>query len=233
METKMKLLILLISLSVLTPLAFAHDVQPEGIINLQATASMEIETDTMLATVAVEAENYDPAVLAKKINEQMSWAMATAKPFSDIKVKGGQYTTHQIYNKRIFKAWRGTQTITLESKNTAELGKLIGLLQKKLLIKSLRYHVSKEKVQAVNKTLIKQAISNFREQALVITKEFGKNKYVINQVNVNANNRHQPVYRARSYMKADAMMAESAPANLQQNSSNIQVNVNGSIRIIK
>jgi len=229
----MKQLILLISLSLLTTLALAHDVKPEGIINLQASASMEVETDTMQATVAVEAENYDPAVLAKRINEKMTWALDTAKPFTAVKVKGGQYTTHQIYNKRIFKAWRGTQTITLESKNTEELGKLIGLLQKKLLIKSLRYQVSKEKIQAVNKILIKQAISNFKEQALVITKEFDKNKYIIHQVNVNANNRHQPVYRARSHMKADMMMSESAPANLQQNSSNIQVNVNGSIRIIK
>lgn len=229
----MKQLILAISLSLSCPLTFAHDVQPDGIINLQASASMEVETDTMQATIAVEAENYDPAILAKKINEKMSWAIKTAKPFTDVKVKGGQYTTHQLYNKRIFKAWRGTQTVTLESKNSAELGKLIGLLQKKLLIKSLRYHVSKERIQAVNKMLVKQAISNFKEQAQVITKEFDKNKYDIHQINVNANNRHRPVYYAQSRKMDGAMMAESAPANLQQNTSNIQVNVNGSIRITK
>ena len=227
-----KLILLFILCFLLTPV-LAHETKLEGIVNLQASASIEIETDTMQATIAVEAENYDPAILAKNINEKMAWALTTSKPYKDVKVKGGQYTSHQLYNKRIFKAWRGTQTITLESKNSAQLGKLIGLLQKKLLIKSLRYHVSKEKRQLVNKELTKQAIKNFNEQAQLITKGFNKNKYVIHQININSNHQQRPVYYAKSRMMADSMMAESAPANLQQNTSNIQVNINGSIRLIK
>ncbi|PHS71982.1 MAG: hypothetical protein COB22_06090 [Cycloclasticus sp.] len=229
----MKTLILLISLSFFLTPAFAHETQLEGIVNLQASANIEIETDTMQATIAVEAENYDPAILAKKINEKMAWALKISKPFKDVNVKGGQYTSHQLYNKRIFKAWRGTQSITLESKNTEQLGQLIGILQKKLLVKSLRYHVSKEKLQAVNKALTIRAIENFKEQAKLITKGFDKNKYVIHQIHVNTNNQHRPVYYAKSRIMADSMMAKSAPANLQQNTSNIQVNINGSIRLIK
>jgi predicted secreted protein len=225
--------ILLISLSFLVMPALAHETQLEGIVNLQSSASAEVETDTMIANIAVEAENYDPALLAKKINEQMAWALKTAKPYKDVKVKGGQYTSHQLYNKRIFKAWRGTQSITLESKDIAQLGELIGLLQKKLLIKSLRYKVSKEKLLTVNKTLTKQAIENFKEQAQLIAKGFNKNKYVIHQIHVNTNNQHRPIYHTKSRMMSNNMMAESAPANLQQNTSNIQVNINGSIRLIK
>jgi len=229
---KMNKWILLLSLWGITHSAFAHEVQLEGIVNLQATASIEVETDTMHATVAVEAENYDPAVLAEQINKKMSWALKTAEPFKSVKVKGGQYTSHQLYTKRIFKAWRGTQTITLESKNSTQLGKLIGLLQKKLLIKSLRYQVSKEKSEIAKQLLTKQAIAQFKAQAKTITKEFDKNKYVIHQININSNNQHRPVYYAKSRMLSSAMSDESAPANLQQNSSIIQVNINGSIRII-
>jgi predicted secreted protein len=226
--------IVALGLSLLLSPAFAHEVQLEGIVNLQASASIEVETDTMQAVISVEAENFDPAVLAKNINKKMAWAIKTAKPFKHVKVKGGQYTSHQIYNKRIFKAWRGSQTITLKSKNIAQLGKLIGLLQKKLLIKSLRYHVSKEKAAAAKKDLIKQAIANFKQQAQTITQEFNKNRYVIHQINVNTNNHFRPVHYAKSRMLASTpMMAESAPANLQQNTSNIQVNINGSIRLVK
>ncbi len=211
----------------------AHEVQPEGLVNLQATASLEVETDTMQAIIAVEAENHDPGILAQQINEKMAWALDLTKKYNDVKVKGGQYTSHQIYNKRIFKAWRGRQTITLESKNSAALGELIGKLQKKLLVKSLNYHVSKEKLDGINKRLIKQAIENFKEQALVITKEFGKNKYVLHHINVNQNNPQRPIYYAKSRMTADSTMIETAPANLQQNTSNIQVNISGTIRLIK
>jgi len=225
---------LLLGLSFLINSAFAREAAAEGIVNLQASASMEVETDTMQAVISVEAENYDPSVLAKSINEKMGWALKAAKPFKDVKVKGGQYTSHQLYNKRIFRAWRGSQTITLESKNSAQLGQLIGVLQEKLLIKSLRYHVSKEKRETVKKALLKKAIKNFKDQALVVTQGFDKNKYVIHQININTNNQHRPIHYARSrMMAADSMMAKSAPANLQQNTSNIQVNINGSIRLIK
>jgi len=225
--------ILLLSLSLLINPAFAHENPPEGIVNLQASASMEVETDTMQAVISVEAENYDPSALAKNINEKMAWALKAAKQFKDVKVKGGQYTSHQLYNKRIFRAWRGSQTITLKSKNSAQLGKLIGVLQEKLLIKSLRYHVSKEKRDAVNKKLVKLAIKNFKEQALVVTQGFDKNKYVIHQISINTNNQQRPVYYAKSRMMGGNSMEASAPANLQQNSSNIKVNINGSIRLIK
>jgi len=213
--------------------ALAHEVQPDGIVNLQASASLEVETDTMQAIIAVEAENHDPAVLAQQINKKMAWALDSAKKYSKVKVKGGQYTSHQIYNKRIFKAWRGSQTITLESKNSAALGELIGKLQKKLLVKSLSYHVSKKKLEGINKKLIKQAIENFKDQALVITSGFGKNKYVIRHINVNKNNPQRPIYYAKSRMMANSPMIESTPANLQQNTSNVQINISGTIRLIK
>ena len=66
----------------------------------------------------------------------------------------------------------------------------------------------------------------------MITAEFDKGQYVIHQINVNTNNQHRPIYHAQSRMMADSAMAESKSANLQQNSSTIQVNVNGSIRLI-
>lgn len=227
-------LLLILGLSFLFSPAIAHEPALEGIVNIQASASQEVETDTMQATISVEAENHEPAALAEAINEKMAWALKTAKPFKAVKVKGGQYSSHQIYNKRIFKAWRGTQTITLESKNSATLGQLIGLLQKELLIKSLHYHVSKEKHRHIKKQLVNQAIANFKEQAALITKGFDKDKYVIHNININSNTPRPPVYYAKSrMMSADSMMEKSAPANLQQNTANIQVNINGSIRLVK
>jgi len=215
----------------LTP-ALAHDSKPEGLVSLQASASIELETDTMLATIAVEAENYDPALLATSINKKMAWALETAKPFKHVKVKGGQYSSHQIYNKHVFKAWRGSQRITLESTNSAELGQLIGLLQQQLLVKSIRYQVSKEKVNSVKKDLLTQAINNFKQQATLISQQFNKSSYRIHAINISSNNQQRPIHYASSRMMSDSAMSKSAPANLQQNSRNIQLNINGSIRLI-
>lgn len=228
----MKKWIVLLSLSLFLIPALAHDQQPSGLVTLQASASIELDTDTMIATVAVEAENHDPAILAKTMNKKMAWALATAKPFKRIKVKGGQYSSHQLYNKRIFKAWRGTQRIVLESKNSAELGQLIGLLQKKLLVKSIQYQVSKEKVAHVKKGLLKQAINKFKQQASLISQQFDKSTYQIHAININSNSPQRPIHYAASRMMSDSSMSKSAPAQLQQTTSSISVNINGSIRLI-
>ena len=215
----------------LTP-AIAHDSKPEGLVSLQASASIELETDTMFATIAVEAENYDPAALAKSINKKMAWALETAEAFKHVKVKGGQYSSHQIYNKHIFKAWRGSQRITLESTNSTELGQLIGLLQKQLLVKSISYQVSKEKVNSVKDRLLTQAITRFKQKATLVSEQFNKSSYRIHAININSNNPQRPVHYASSRMMGDSAMSKSAPANLQQNSRNIQLNINGTIRLI-
>lgn len=224
--------IILLSLSFFLTPSLAHDQQPSGLVTLQASASLELDTDTMIATVAVEAENHDPALLAKTMNKKMAWALATAKPFKRIKVKGGQYSSHQLYNKRIFKAWHGTQRIVLESKNSAELGQLIGLLQKKLLVKSIQYQVSKEKVAQVKKGLLKQAINKFKQQASLISQQFDKSTYQIHAININSNSPQRPIHYAASRMMSDSAMSKSAPAQLQQTTSSISVNINGSIKLV-
>ncbi len=224
--------IILLSLSFFLTPALAHDQQPSGLVTLQASASVELDTDTMIATVAVEAENHDPALLAKTMNKKMTWALETAKPFKRIKVKGGQYSSHQLYNKRIFKAWRGTQRIVLESKNSAELGQLIGLLQKKLLVKSIQYRVSKEKVAQVKKGLLKQAINKFKQQASLISQQFDKSTYQIHAININSNSPQRPIHYAASRMMSDSAMSKSSPAQLQQTTSSISVNINGSIKLV-
>ncbi len=228
----MKKWIILLSLSLFLTPTLAHDSKPKGLVTLQASASIELDTDTMIATVAVEAENHDPALLAKTINKKMAWALATAKPFKHVTVKGGQYSSHQLYNKRVFKAWRGTQRIVLESKNSAELGQLIGILQEKLLVKSIQYRVSKEKIEQVKKGLLKQAIKKFKQQASLISQQFNKSTYRIHAINISSSNPQRPIHYAASRMMADAPMSKSAPAQLQQTTSNIHVNINGSIRLV-
>lgn len=236
MENNMKKLVLGCSLLVcfISPL-WAHDIPTvvEGLVNIQASANAEVETDTMMATVSIEAENYNPVTLAKNINEKMAWAIATSKKFNNVKVKGGQYSTHQLYNKLIFKAWRGRQTITLESKDTVQLGELIGLLQKKLLIKSLHYKVSTERLEMLKTDLMKQAIAKFRARADIVVQGFEAKQYVIKQININTNDHRRPVYRAQMMREDVAMKSKSAPATIQQSTSNINVNINGRIRIIK
>ena len=213
--------------------AHAHENQPDGLVNLQAVANIELETDTIVAVMAVDAEHKQPAELAEQINTTIAWALNKATTFKSVQVKGGLYSAHQLYDKNILRAWRGSQQLVLESKNSVELGQLIGLLQTKLLVKSLRYIISKEKIAKVKTALIQQAIEQFKQQALVITKSLEHTQYVIHQINIDSNANQPPVRFAQARLLSNAQTLETASANLQTSTSDIQITVSGSIRLIK
>ncbi|MBQ0723833.1 MAG: SIMPL domain-containing protein [Cycloclasticus sp.] len=211
----------------------AHETQPDGLVNLQSNVSITLETDTTIAVMAVEAEHKQPAQLAEQINTTMAWALDAAKKFKSIDVKGGQYSAHQMYDKNVVRSWRGSQQLVLESKNSVELGQLIGLLQTKLLLKSLRYIVSNEKRKKVKTGLIQQAIEQFKQQARVITKSLDHTQYAIHQINIDSNASQPPVHFAQARLLNNAQAVETASANLQPSTSDIQITVSGSIRLIK
>lgn len=211
----------------------AHEIQADGLVNLQSVVSISLETDTTIAVLAVEAEHKEPAQLAEQINTTMAWALDTTKKFKSIDVKGGQYSAHQMYDKSVLRSWRGSQQLVLESKNSAELGQLIGLLQKKLLLKSLRYIISNEKREKVKTGLIQQTIEQFKQQARVITKSLDHTQYAIHQINIDSNASQPPVHFAQARLLNSTEAFETTNANLQPSTSDIQITVSGSIRLIK
>ena len=98
-------------------------------VHLQSQQSESVSNDTMHVTLGTHAEQRDPASLARKINEDMEWALAKAKQVKGVKVSTGSYQTWPITNKKVTTGWRGQQNLELESKDTGSLARLAGELQ--------------------------------------------------------------------------------------------------------
>jgi predicted secreted protein len=91
---------LLASLLIVPPAAAQNiNLLPEGqtLITLSVTERVQVEQDTLIATLRVERDNRDATALQSAINAAMAEALETAEGDEAVKVSTGYYSVYQ-YN---------------------------------------------------------------------------------------------------------------------------------------
>ncbi|NOR40916.1 MAG: DUF541 domain-containing protein [Gammaproteobacteria bacterium] len=197
-------------------------------VRLQSQQSESVSNDTMHVTLGTHAEQRDPASLARKINEDMEWALSKAKQVKGVKVSTGSYRTWPITNKKVTTGWRGQQDLVLESKDSGSLARLAGELQDKLQIKSMNFTVSDEKRMAVENRLIEAALNAFKDRARIVGDNLQANGYRIVEINIGTSGQAPPV----RHMSSMAMASEASnTVAVEGGESDIQVTVRGTIEL--
>jgi predicted secreted protein len=197
-------------------------------VNLQSQQTESVSNDTMHVTLGTHAEQRDPASLARKINEDMEWALAKAKQVKGVKVSTGSYQTWPITNKKVTTGWRGQQSLVLESKDTGSLARLAGELQDRLQIKSMNFTVSDEKRMAVENRLIEAALNAFKDRARIVGDNLKADGYRIVDINIGTSGQAPPV--RHTPRMAMAMEANNTVA-VEGGESDVQVTVDGTIEL--
>jgi len=197
-------------------------------VHLQSQQSEAVSNDTMHVTLGTHAEQRDPASLARKINEDMEWALSKAKQVKGVKVSTGSYQTWPITNKKVTTGWRGQQSLELESKDTESLARLAGELQDRLQIKSMNFTVSDEKRMAVENRLMEGALNAFKDRARIVGDNLQANGYRIVDITIGTSGQTpHVVYKPRMAMAMEA----SAPVAVEGGESDIRVTVDGTIEL--
>ena len=89
--------------------AFAEDNKTRGtLIDFSAQAQRSAPNDLGNATLYFEADGEKPGELARRVNQVIANALATAKSATEVKVKTGSSNTYPIYakNSRSIESWR-------------------------------------------------------------------------------------------------------------------------------
>lgn len=215
-------LLLALTLLVILPLPAMAQIQdpilamPDGqvILNISATERREVEQDLLIANLAYVATNADARALQNEINEVMAEALKTARKVSDVKINTGSYQVHERHKPRTKeKEWRGQQSITLKSKDSEKLLKLVAKLQDlKLNMNGLNYTLSPETAIEIQDALMEDALKQLQRRANRAAKALGKSTAELRDVRVNGGGvPHQPRHYARGNMMA-MDVAESAMA---------------------
>jgi predicted secreted protein len=170
---------LLVSLLGLLPLSAAA-AEPEPapsrgtVLHLSEPAEREVPRDRLRAVLRVEGEDSDAKRLQSEINRRMAAAVARAKAVPDIAVATGGYFVQQERAQNQPPRWRGSESLTLTTRDAAPLLDLVGVLQQDgLTISALAYELTPEAARSVQDDLTSAAIARLRQRAERIAGELG------------------------------------------------------------
>ena len=208
----------------------AHDHEKRyNQISLDASASVEVENDTMVVSLFVQQEGSKASELSNQVNSKINWALEQLKSHQNIKVETESYSTSPVYKKSQIVAWRVRQSIRLESKDMALMSEVIGELQAKLKLDSISFDVSREKRELQTELLIDQALSAYSARAKQIANNLNHDRYKIVNMHVSTS----AIAPRHSYRSAGVMMAEAARVapEFSGGESTLTVRVNGTIEL--
>ncbi len=201
-------------------------------IDFQTEVEKEIANDLLFATLSVELNNKNPALLAKDLTTITNDALKMGAHFKGVKLTSGNQQTYPIYNdKNRLEGWRGRAEIKVESKDFKAAGELISQLQGKLQLNNLNFSVAPETRRELENQLITEAVAAFRARADKIKGAWGAKAYKLVHMNLGTtnNNQPQPMYMMRT---AKVEMASDAPAaDYSAGESRLNVQVSGSIEL--
>ena len=211
--------------------AYAHEeVKSYNQISLEASASAEVENDTMIVSLYVQEEGSKAVALSNRVNKKINWALEKLKQYKNIKVETQSYSTNPVYNKNQVIAWRVKQSIQLESKDMSLMSEVLGELQQQLKLNGISFDISRDTREQQIQILIDQALTAYNKRATQIANKLQHDGYKIVSMKVSTAASASP-YR---YRVASAMMAEAAPAvapDIAKGDQSLSVRVNGTIEL--
>lgn len=192
---------------------------PEGqtLITLTVTERMRVGQDTLTADLRIEVDDRDPAVVQNRINTAMGDALAVAGGHDEVSVATGHYGIYQ-YNRnpsgnRADEMWRGSQSITLESTDAAQVLALAGELQAKgFLMNQLSYSLSTERADEVRDSLMEAALTRAQQKAERAGRALGKTQVELATVEIDARaDGYSPPVMMRAMADTAGSMEMAAP----------------------
>ena len=206
-------------------------VQRSGIVvDLNAEASRLAPNDLARAQAFIEFDDGTPSALAKKVNTVIQSALATARPYSSVKVRSGNTSTYPVYGKngRTIERWRMRSELLLESKDQSALSELLGKLQAQMAVGQLTLEPSEETARTTENAAIADGIAAFNARAKIVAESLGSSWRILH-MNVNHTSGMPP---PRPMMRGKMAMAEAvADMPMEAGESRVTVSISGQIEI--
>ena len=198
---------------------------PEGstIINFSASERRTMPQDLLMASLRIEVDDKnDPVAVQKKINEAMKKALDVTKGESAFKVSTGAYSVYKYDNpiivnrqtgeQKLEPVWRGSQTIDIESKNSAKLLEAVGKIQNMgFAMNNLAYTLSQDVMEKTRDELMVEALKKLQAKAKIVAQTLGKSSVELVDVNVDTGGPVMPMYKTMMARGEMAMAADAAP----------------------
>ena len=206
---------------------------PQNLVQLAASASVEVQQDLLTLNMNATREGPDAATVQSQLRQALEAALAEAKKAAQpgqLDVRTGNFSLYPRYGRDgKISVWQGTTELVLEGRDFARIGATAGKIQT-LTMGGINFGLSREQRAKVESEAQGAAIERFKSKAADIAKGFGFAGYSLREVSVSANDQGF-VPRPRT-IAMDAKVASSeAPVPLEAGRATVVVTVSGSVQL--
>ncbi|WP_280155736.1 SIMPL domain-containing protein [Piscinibacter sp. XHJ-5] len=207
---------------------------PTGVVNLSATASVEVTKDLMSVTLSTTRDGPDAnavqTALKQALDAALTEARRAAKP-GQVDVQTGNFSLYPRYtNKGVMAGWQGSAELLVEGRDMPAIAQLVGRINS-LTIQRVAYGLSRELRERSEAEVTAQAIARYRAKAAEYATHFGYSGYTLREVSVNAS---EPPVGPIPMMRAQAMaMKEDAALPVEAGKAPVTVSVTGTVQMTK
>lgn len=218
---------------------------PQNVVNLNASATVEVNKDWLSVTFSTTRDGADAAAVQSQLKQALDAALAEARRIArpgQVEVQTGAFSLFPRYAQPTSKqiaagqpggiaGWQGTTELVVEGRDTAAIGQLTSRITT-LSIARVATSLSLEARQKVEGEVTAQAIQRFREKADGVSRHFGFTGYTVREVSVSGD---APMPAAAAYARPMAMkaMAEDAALPVEAGKASVTISVGGSVQMTR
>lgn len=214
---------------------------PQNVVNLSASASLEVVRDWLTIVLATTREGADAGVVQTQLKQALDSALAEARKAArpgQVEVQTGNFSLHPRYAPATpgsrggqINGWTGSAELIVEGRDSAALAQLAGRINT-LSIARTGFALSREARQKVEADVAAQAIERFRARADAVSKQFGFAGYTLREVALNGESSGSPVPILRMQTAARSEAADAA-LPVEAGKAVVSASVSGSVQLVK
>lgn len=205
---------------------------PQGVVNLEASASVDVPRDILGVTLVTSRDGADAAAVQRALRQTLEAALTEAKKAArpgQVDVQTGNFTLFPRYDKQgVISGWQGSAELVVEGRDMPAIAALTGRIAG-MSVARVSYSLSREAREKVEGELAAQAIARYRAKAADYAKQFGYGGFSIREVSVNTDEAQVP----QPPMRMKALVAASEALPVEAGNGTVRVNVNGSVQMLK
>lgn len=210
----------------------ATTVPPQNVVNLSASASMEVPKDQLTIVFSTTREGPDAAQVQSQLKQALDAALAEARKAArpgQVEVQTGNFSLHPRYNAKGPSGWTGSAELVVEGKDMAAISQLAGRIQT-LTVARTGFGLSREAREQVDAEVTAQAIARFKARAAEVAKQFGFAGWALREVMVQGVDVPPMQPMPRIAMASAAPMAEQA-LPVEAGKATVSATVSGSVQL--
>ena len=223
----------LIAMTACTALAQPASVPapPQDVLNLQASASVEVPRDWLVLHFAAQREAVDAAAVQAELKRALEAALAEARRAAQpgqIEVATGQFALWPRVGPRgVTTGWQGRAELVVQGRDLEGIGRLAGRITT-MSVAGTAQRLSREAQQRVEAEVVARAVERFRAQAGEIARLFGHAGYTLREVTVSVGG---DAPRPPPMLRADAMIAAAEALPVEPGRGTVTATVSGSVQM--